>query len=163
MTRKILERGPLVNKIREHKKHGERIALANGIFDLIHVGHIRYLVAARDTADLLVVAVNSDASTVRLKGPGHPLQPEAERAEILSALTCVSYVTIFDELNVEGLILELLPDFHCKGTDYRPETVPEREIVLRSGGQIAIVGDEKQHASRDLIALAAARFGGRQA
>ena len=162
MKKNIL--GPVLLRqiVEEHKRRGDKLALANGIFDLLHVGHIRYLVAARSTADLLVVAVNSDASTLRLKGPGHPLQPQDERAEILSALECVSYVTIFDELNVERLIQDLSPDFHCKGTDYRPETVPEREMVLKSGGQVAIVGDSKSHASRDLIALAAERFGDRR-
>lgn len=162
MPNKILGPVPLRRAVGEHKRRGETIALANGVFDLLHVGHVRYLEAARATADHLVVAVNSDASTLRLKGKGHPLQPQDERAEILAALSCISYVTIFDEPNVERLIQDLCPDFHCKGTDYRPETVPEREIVIKSGGRVVIVGDAKTHASRDLIALAAGRFSDRR-
>jgi rfaE bifunctional protein nucleotidyltransferase chain/domain len=125
--------------------------LANGLFDLLHVGHVRYLEAAKREGDILVVAINSDASARALKGPQRPIVPEAERAELVAALACVDYVTLFDEPTVEPLIRALAPVIHCKGTDYTPETVPERLAVLETGGRIAIVGDPKDHATRDLI------------
>ena len=142
----------------DERAAGKRIALANGVFDLLHVGHIRYLEAARRTADVLVVAVNSDASARALKGPGRPLLPQKERAEILAALACVDYVTVFAETTAASLIARIAPDVHCKGTDYRPGTVPEREMVRRAGGRVAIVGDPKDHASRDLIRRILERF-----
>lgn len=128
------------------------------MFDLLHVGHVRYLEEARRQADLLVVGVNGDRSTRALKGPGRPVIPQAERAEILSSLSCVDYVTLFDEPTAESLIREVRPQVHCKGTDYRPETVPEKEAVLACGGRVAIVGDPKNHASRDLVRLILERF-----
>ncbi|MCS6815996.1 MAG: D-glycero-beta-D-manno-heptose 1-phosphate adenylyltransferase [Blastocatellia bacterium] len=134
------------------RARGQRIVLANGCFDLLHVGHIRYLQAARRLGDLLIVGVNSDAAVRVLKGEGRPVLSAAERAEIIAALACVDYVVIFDDVTVVPLLEALRPDVHAKGTDYTPETVPEREVVLRYGGQVAIVGDEKCHSSRDLIA-----------
>ncbi len=130
----------------------QRIVLANGCFDLLHVGHVRYLQAARQLGDLLIVGVNSDAAVRALKGEGRPLMPAEERAEIVAAFACVDYVVIFDDVTAAVLIDALRPDVHAKGTDYTSETVPERELVARYGGQVAIVGDEKRHSSRDLIA-----------
>ena len=158
MPGKVLGREDLLAALRRERAAGKRIALANGVFDLLHVGHVRYLEAARREADLLVAAVNSDASTRALKGPGRPLLPQEERAEILAALACVDYVTIFDEPTAGPLIERIAPDVHCKGTDYGPDTVPEREAVCRAGGRVAIVGDPKHHASRDLIRTILERF-----
>ena len=138
---------------------GKRLVLANGCFDLLHVGHVRYLEGARRLGDALLVAVNSDASVRRLKGPGRPLMPEAERAEILSALGCVDYVLIFDDDTVDGLISRLSPAVHAKGTDYTEETVPERQSVLSHGGRVAIAGDAKSHSTRDLIQRIVRTFG----
>jgi D-glycero-beta-D-manno-heptose 1-phosphate adenylyltransferase len=154
--RKFHELEKLRGVLRSKRAAGHRIALANGIFDLLHVGHVRYLQAARKEADLLVVAVNSDASARGLKGAGHPVVPEAERCEILDALECVDFVTIFSEPTADAVIRALSPDVHCKGTDYTPETVPERQAVLETGGRVAIVGDPKDHATRDLIQKARA-------
>jgi rfaE bifunctional protein nucleotidyltransferase chain/domain len=134
------------------RARGRRVVLANGCFDLLHVGHVRYLQAARRLGDLLIVGVNSDASVRALKGQGRPLLSAEERAELVAAFACVDYVVIFDDVTVAPLLEELRPDVHAKGTDYTPETVPEREIVRRYGGRVAIVGDEKRHSSRDLIA-----------
>jgi rfaE bifunctional protein nucleotidyltransferase chain/domain len=128
------------------------IVLANGCFDLLHVGHVRYLQAARELGDLLIVGVNSDAAVRALKGEGRPLMPAEERAEIVAAFACVDYVVIFDDVTAAALIDALRPDVHAKGTDYTSETVPERELVARYGGRVAIVGDEKRHSTRDLIA-----------
>jgi rfaE bifunctional protein nucleotidyltransferase chain/domain len=133
------------------RAEGRKVALANGAFDLLHVGHVRYLQAARELADLLFVAVNSDASVRGLKGPGRPLMPAAERAEILSALSCVDGVVIFDEPDVVRVIEALAPDLHVKGTDYRPETVPERAAVERLGGRVVIAGDPKDHSTSELV------------
>ena len=155
---KIKTRSELAGIVEREKAAGRTIAFANGLFDLLHVGHVRYLEAARGEADGLVVAVNSDASARALKGPDRPIQPEAERAELVASLEAVDYVCVFDELNVEALLLALRPDVHCKGTDYTRETVPERETVKAYGGRIAIVGDEKTHATRDLIRDVLARF-----
>jgi rfaE bifunctional protein nucleotidyltransferase chain/domain len=127
------------------------IAMANGVFDLFHVGHLRYLEAAAALADVLVVAVNSDASTRAYKGPGRPVIPEAERAEIVAGLACVDHVLIFDEPNVERVLSVLRPDVHAKGTDYTEATVPERAIVEGYGGRVAICGDPKDHSSSALI------------
>ena len=148
----------LVSLVRAERAAGRTIALANGLFDVLHVGHVRYLAAAKREADLLIVGVNSDASARALKGPGRPVLPEQERAEIVAAFECVDFVFLFDEPNVEHAIGLLRPDVHCKGTDYTPETVPERETVLAYGGRIAIVGDPKSHATRDLIREIARRF-----
>ena len=141
---------PLAESCREASK---AIVLANGCFDLLHVGHIRYLEAARGLGDLLIVGLNSDDSVRRLKGPGRPLMPQDERAEILSAMSCVDYIVLFNEPTVEALLLGLQPHVHCKGTDYTVESVPERDIVLSYGGRIAIVGDPKDHSTNDLIRL----------
>ncbi len=149
---RILTRSELVTAIQANRGNA-RIALANGLFDLLHVGHVRYLEAAKREGDVLVVAINADASARALKGPGRPIVPEGERAELVAALRCVDYVTIFDEPTVEPLIRALAPVIHCKGTDYSPDTVPERQAVRETGGRIAIVGDPKDHATRDLIRL----------
>lgn len=139
---------------------GRSVALANGCFDLLHVGHVRYLRGAAAEADRLLVAVNGDRSVAVLKGSGRPLQPAVERAEILAALEMVDYVVIFAESTVAGLIRELRPDVHCKGADYTADTVPEREVVRGYGGRIAIVGDPKDHSTRDLLSrIAGARPG----
>lgn len=130
---------------------GSKIVFANGCFDLLHVGHIRYLQNARAMGDILVLGVNSDASVAVLKGKGRPVQPEAERAEILAALACVDYVLLFDALTVDGILRELQPDIHAKGSDYTEESIPERDTVLSYGGRVAIAGDPKNHATRDLI------------
>jgi rfaE bifunctional protein nucleotidyltransferase chain/domain len=133
------------------KSAGKTVVFANGCFDLLHVGHIRYLQGARQLGDVLVVGLNSDQSVRRLKGPPRPLMPENERAEILAALACVDYVVIFQELNVEAVLRVLKPDIHCKGSDYTEETIPEREVVRSYGGRVAIAGDPKDHSTRDLI------------
>ena len=159
--RKVLKREALRSALRTRRASGEKIALANGVFDLLHVGHVRHLEAARREADLLVVALNGDASARALKGEGHPLIPQEERAEIIATLGCVDYVTVFEERTVAPLIRVLLPDVHCKGTDYLPGTVPEREEVRRAGGRVAIVGDPKNHASGELIRRILRRFGRR--
>jgi len=134
------------------------VAMANGLFDVLHVGHVRYLQAARREADILIVGINSDASARALKGAGRPILPAAERAEIVAALEPVDRVFVFDEPSAEASLLILRPDVHCKGTDYTDETVPEREVVLGYGGRIAIVGDPKSHATRDLIREIVRRF-----
>ena len=138
----------LVRLVRRERKS---IALANGIFDLLHVGHVRYLQAAAAQADCLVVAVNDDA-VAATKGPGRPILKAPDRAELVAALRGVDYVTIFPEPTVAPLLELLKPDVHCKGTDYTADSVPERDTVLRYGGRIAIVGDPKDHSTRDLLA-----------
>jgi cytidyltransferase-related domain len=148
----ILDRGPLIEETASRRAAGQKIILANGCFDLIHAGHIRYLAGAKELGGTLVVGINSDKQVSILKGHGRPYITETERAEIISAFRCVDLVTIFDEPTVEELILAIRPDFHAKGTDYTADTVPEREIVRRYGGQVAIVGDPKDHSSTELIA-----------
>ncbi|HEX2643218.1 MAG TPA: adenylyltransferase/cytidyltransferase family protein [Thermoanaerobaculia bacterium] len=149
----ILSAEELARRIAELKAAGRRVAFANGHFDLLHVGHLRYLQAARAEGDALVVAVNGDPSVARLKGPGRPIVPAAERAELLAALVPVDFVVIFDEDSPAGLLAKLRPDVHCKGTDYgTPERVPEYEVVRAYGGRTALVGDPKDHATSDLIA-----------
>ena len=138
-------------RVGEARRAGRSVALANGCFDLLHVGHVRYLEGARREADLLVVAVNGDASVRRLKGPDRPVMPEDDRAELVAALRCVDLVVVFQEDDVGRLLLALRPDVHCKGTDYTPETVPEREVVRSYGGRVAIVGDPKDHDTRALL------------
>ena len=130
---------------------GKTVALANGCFDVLHVGHVRYLQGARAEADLLVVAVNADASARALKGEGRPVVPEAERAELVAGFACVDWVTIFADRTVEPLLRALRPDVHCKGTDYTTETVPEREVARELGIRVAIVGDPKDHATSELL------------
>ncbi len=142
----------LLEVVASERRAGRTIAFANGIFDLLHAGHVRYLQAAALEADLLVVGVNADASVRLLKGEGRPVMPATERAEILSAIACVDYVVVFEETTCDALLALLRPDVHCKGTDYTIDTVPEAATVRSYGGRIAIVGDEKDHATRDLIA-----------
>ena len=147
----ILSRDAVAAAVGEDRRAGRTIAFANGVFDLLHVGHVRYLEAARAEADRLVVAVNADSSVHALKGPGRPILSEADRAELVAALRAVDYVTIFGEPTVAPLLELLRPDVHCKGTDYTPDTVPERDTVRAYGGRIAIVGDPKDHSTRDLL------------
>lgn len=148
---RILKRDELLERVHAARKKGQRIVLANGCFDLLHAGHVRYLIGARRLGDLLVVAINSDQQVAEQKGPGRPILSEAERAEIVAALEPVDWVTIFSEPTVEELILALRPDVHAKGTDYTEETVPEREVVKSYGGKVAIVGDPKDHSTSQLI------------
>ena len=151
MSEKVVTREGLAEIVRAAREAGRTIALANGCFDLLHAGHIRYLQAAAAEADCLVVGVNDDAVAAS-KGPGRPILKAAERAELVAALRGVDYVTIFPEPTVTPLLELLKPDVHCKGTDYTVESVPERETVLGYGGRIAIVGDPKDHSTRDLVA-----------
>ena len=137
--------------VTEDRKAGRTIAMANGCFDVLHVGHVRYLEGASREADRLVVAVNDDESVRALKGAGRPILPGSARAELVAALRCVDYVVLFPEQTVERLLRRLTPDVHCKGTDYTVETVPEREVVRAYGGRTAIVGDPKDHSTRGLI------------
>jgi rfaE bifunctional protein nucleotidyltransferase chain/domain len=147
----ILDRLRLVARVSIERQRKRKIVLANGCFDFFHVGHIRYLAGAKALGDCLIVAVNSDEQVRKLKGENRPLIPERERAEIISSLRFVDYVTIFNEPTVEELIRAIRPDFHAKGTDYTTNTVPERETVREYGGQVAIVGDPKNHSSTELI------------
>ena len=147
----ILERSKLISALEAEREAGKRIVLANGCFDLFHVGHARYLAGAREIGDVLVVGVNSDVQARALKGEGRPVYPATERAELIASLRSVDYVTIFDEPTVTELILAIRPDFHAKGTDYTVESVPEREVIASVGGRVAIVGDPKDHSSTDLI------------
>jgi rfaE bifunctional protein nucleotidyltransferase chain/domain len=133
------------------RREGRRIAFANGCFDLLHVGHVRFLRGAAEQEDVLVVGVNGDRAVSTLKGTGRPLLPAEARAELVAALESVNYVVIFEELTAEGVLRELRPNVQCKGTDYTPETVPEREVVKSWGGAIRIVGDSKKHSTRDII------------
>jgi rfaE bifunctional protein nucleotidyltransferase chain/domain len=133
--------------------------LANGCFDLLHVGHVRYLEAARALGDALIVGLNSDASVRRLKGPGRPVMTAAERAELIGALRAVDLVVVFEDDSADALIARLRPAVHAKGTDYTEASVPERAAVVAAGGRVAIAGDPKSHATRDLIAAIVARFG----
>jgi D-glycero-beta-D-manno-heptose 1-phosphate adenylyltransferase len=148
---KIVSRESLSNRLAEHRARGERIILANGCFDALHVGHIRYLEGARREGDVLVVAVNSDSGVRALKGPGRPILTESARADLVAGLRAVDYVVLFSEPNVEVLLEYLRPDVHAKGTDYRAETVPERATAARHGIRVAIVGDPKNHSTRDLL------------
>ena len=154
----ILDRHELIRMVSEEREIGSTIVLANGCFDLFHVGHIRYLAGAKQLGDVLIVGINSDRVVRQLKGEGRPFMPENERAEIIAAIRCVDAVTVFDEPTVEELIMAIRPDFHAKGTDYTTETVPEREIVRKYGGQVAIVGDPKDHSSTDLISVVAKKI-----
>ena len=147
----ILTREAAVERIRRDRADGLTIAFANGAFDLLHVGHIRYLEAAKREGDRLIVAINDDESVRRSKGPSRPVLPQADRAELVAALRAVDYVVIFPEATVAPLLELLQPDVHCKGTDYTADTVPERDVVRAYGGRIAIVGDPKDHSTSDLV------------
>lgn len=148
---KIVPRQALRHKLAEHKRRGEQIIFANGCFDTLHVGHIRYLEGARREGDILVVGINDDSSVRCLKGPGRPVLDENTRALLVAALRCVDYVVLFSEPTVEALLEELRPDVHAKGTDYTAETVPERATAARLGIRVAIVGDRKDHSTRTLF------------
>jgi rfaE bifunctional protein nucleotidyltransferase chain/domain len=134
------------------REAGRTVAFANGCFDVLHVGHVRYLAAAAAEADRLIVAINDDRSVEKLKGPGRPILTAADRAEMIAALESVDYVLTFPDADVNRLLTLLKPDVHCKGTDYTADTVPERDTVLAYGGRIAIVGDPKDHSTRDVLA-----------
>lgn len=151
MLKKIKTTVEIKEILTAHRSHGKSVVFANGCFDLLHVGHIRYLEAARNQGDLLLVGLNNDASVHALKGQGRPLMNEQERAEIVGALECVDYVIIFGESTADQILRELKPDVHAKGTDYTEATVPERQTVLKYGGKIVIVGDPKNHSSGELL------------
>ena len=153
---RVVTEQELVQVVAEDRRHGRTVAFANGCFDILHVGHVRYLAGANEQGDRLVVAINDDESVRALKGEGRPILPAAERAEILAALRVVDYVVIFAESTVARLLDLVRPDVHCKGTDYTVETVPERDVVLGYGGRIAIVGDPKDHSTKELLARLAA-------
>ncbi len=147
----ILTIDALVARVADDRTRGLSVGFANGCFDLLHVGHIRYVQAAANEADRLIVAINGDESVRALKGPGRPILPAADRAELVASLRGVDYVVIFEESTVARLLERIRPDVHCKGTDYTSETVPERDIVRGYGGRVAIVGDPKDHSTRDLL------------
>ena len=148
---KIVSRDRLQSKLAEHRRRREHIVFANGCFDALHVGHIRYLEGARREGDILVVGVNDDSSVRNLKGPGRPILDQQARAHLVAALRCVDYVVLFSEDTVEALLEELRPEVHAKGTDYTAETVPERATAARLGIRVAIVGDPKDHSTRSLF------------
>ena len=151
----VVEAAALAERLRAA---GRRIVLANGVFDLLHVGHVRYLEAARRLGDVLFVGVNGDASVTRLKGTGRPIMPAAERAELLAALRAVDHVVVFEDDTADALLAALKPDVHAKGTDYTTDSVPERATARALGATVAITGDPKSHATRDLIAVIVERF-----
>jgi rfaE bifunctional protein nucleotidyltransferase chain/domain len=148
---KIVARERLRELLAHHKRQGQRVVFANGCFDTLHVGHIRYLEGAKGEGDILVVAVNSDSSVCALKGAGRPILAESARADLVAALRAVDYVVLFSEPNVEALLEYLRPDVHAKGTDYTADTVPERATAARLGIRVAIVGDPKQHSTREFL------------
>jgi rfaE bifunctional protein nucleotidyltransferase chain/domain len=148
---KLVSRDELLRRAASWRAGGKTVALANGLFDIVHVGHLRYLEEAATLADVLVVAINDDASARALKGPDRPIVPQDERAELVAGFRCVTLVTLFGEATVEPLLRALVPAVHCKGTDYAPETVPERDTARELGIRVAITGDPKTHATRDLI------------
>lgn len=150
-SRKIASLQEIAGRVERERAAGRTVALANGVFDLIHVGHVRYLEAAAEMADVLVVAVNSDASTRANKGDGRPVVPEDERAELVSALGCVDHVLIFDDRTVVPVIRALRPDLQVKGTDYTPESIPERAEVEAYGGRVAVAGDPKDHSTTETL------------
>ena len=149
---RVVSLDELVRLVAGFRRNKESVALANGCFDLLHVGHVRYLQGAKLEADRLVVAVNDDSSVTEIKGAGRPILPVSARAELVSALLVVDAVVIFSSLTVNDVLRAIRPNVHCKGTDYTVETVPERETVLAYGGRTAIVGDSKGHSTRDLLA-----------
>ena len=148
---RILERNRLIARVAIARKGGARVVFANGCFDLLHVGHVRYLEAAKGLGDLLVVGINSDEQVWRLKGEGRPFVPERERAEVIASLRAVDYVTVFHEPTVTELLLALRPDIHAKGTDYTEDSVPERDVIRSFGGRVQIVGDPKDHSSTEML------------
>jgi len=149
---RVVDRSTLIERVRVAREKGLRVVLANGCFDVLHAGHVRYLEGAKSLGDLLVVGVNSDEQVSKQKGVGRPILPARERAELVASLESVDLVTIFTEPTVEELLLTLRPDVHAKGTDYTVDTVPEREVVKSFGGRVAIVGDPKDHSTSDMIA-----------
>lgn len=151
MNAPILPEPDLEKALAAERACGRTVAFANGVFDILHVGHIRYLQDAAKEADVLVVAVNGDGSVRQLKGEGRPLMTERERAEIISSIRGVSYVTIFHEKSPAGLLARLKPDVQCKGTDYTPDSVPEADVVRSYGGRVAIVGDPKDHSTSEIL------------
>ena len=151
MTHKLLTRDELLHRVRQWRQERDRVILANGCFDLLHVGHVRYLHAAKQLGGRLIVAINSDESVRNLKGEGRPLMPDTERAEIIAALADVDAVVIFSEPDVRALIRELRPDVQAKGTDYTADSVPERDEVIACGGEVVIVGDPKDHSATNYI------------
>ncbi len=148
---KVCSLNNLPNLIEKLKKDNKKIVFANGCFDILHVGHVRYLEEAKSLGDVLIVGINDDKSESQLKGHGRPIMQEEDRTEIVAALECVSYVVLFSDLTVENLLRIIKPAIHAKGTDYTAETVPERDIVLSYGGQVAITGDKKNHSTTDII------------
>ena len=154
----VVELEKAARLVGDAKRNGKRVVLANGHFDLLHVGHVRYLEGARAAGDVLVVGVNGDEVTKKLKGPGRPILSAAERAELVAALESVDVVVVFDDINVAALLERLRPNVHCKGTDYTEDTVPEREVMRELGGETRIVGDPKDHSTHDLIAAIRERF-----
>ncbi len=151
VSSRILDRPSFIARIQSEKEAERKIVFANGCFDVLHAGHIRYLQGARKLGDVLVVAVNSDAQVSALKGIGRPILAEHDRAELVASIDVVDFVTIFEEPTVEQLLLAIQPDVHAKGTDYTEETVPERDVVRSFGGRVAIVGDPKDHSSSEMI------------
>ncbi|MGH9406239.1 MAG: adenylyltransferase/cytidyltransferase family protein [Terriglobia bacterium] len=158
MIGKIIPRSETAALGETLRREGRRIVFANGCFDLLHVGHVRYLREAKRQGDVLVVGINSDRAVAALKGPGRPLMPEAGRAELVAALEFVDYVIVFDDLTAEGILTDLRPSVHCKGTDYSEATVPERAVMERLGGDVRITGDPKTHSTRDILAEIRRRF-----
>jgi rfaE bifunctional protein nucleotidyltransferase chain/domain len=148
---RILHQADLIARVQTARQNGAKIVLANGCFDVLHVGHIRYLQGAKAQGDLLVVGINSDRQVTVLKGPGRPIMADTERAEMVASIAAVDLVTVFDEPTVENLLLALRPDIHAKGTDYTEETVPERDVVRSYGGRVAIVGDPKNHSTSEIL------------
>ena len=151
MNDKILTREQLKRRVEKWRKSGEKVTLANGCFDVLHVGHVRYLHAAKELGGKLIVAVNSDDSVRVLKGDGRPHMPENERAEILAALVDVDAVVVFSEPDVRALMREIHPDIQAKGTDYTTESVPERDVIMDLGGRVEIVGDPKDHSATEIL------------
>lgn len=157
---KILDLPQLKRIVEEHKAHGRKIVLANGCFDILHVGHVRYLQGARSLGDLLIVAVNSDSSVARLKGPGRPVLDQDARTKLVAALQCVDYVTLFEDDTVDRLLVELKPHLHCKGGDYTPDSVPEKDTVRGYGGSTTITGGVKVQSTRWLFQEIKRRYSG---
>jgi rfaE bifunctional protein nucleotidyltransferase chain/domain len=159
MAQVVLNHDELAKKIDELKKQGKKVIFANGCFDLLHVGHVRYLRGAKALGDVLVLAINSDASVRRLKGPERPLLPLEDRLGVLAAFEMIDYITSFEEDTVSPLLLKLKPNVQVKGTDYTPDSIPEKDTVASFGGSVAVVGDPKDHASKNLIQEILRKYG----